>query len=146
MLISKPSGPGLNVRCRLDTTELNVRILLVEDNADTALTMKMLLESYGHEVLVACDGAAAMRFVNEKLDLLCLDIGLPIVSGYEVAQGFRNAGHPALMIAISAYCSPSDVARSRTAGCEYHFTKPVDLEQLEKIVALASRRACSRVH
>ncbi len=123
-----------------------MRILLVEDNVDTVLTMRLLLESQGHEVLVAYDGAAAMRFLNEKIDLLCLDIGLPIMSGYEVAQGFRDAGHPALMIAISAYSCPSDIARSRTAGCEYHFAKPVDLEKLEAVIAIASQRQRGRTH
>jgi CheY-like chemotaxis protein len=123
-----------------------VRILLVEDNVDTVLTMRLLLESYGHEVLVAYDGATALRFINERIDLLCLDIGLPIMSGYEVAQGFRDAGHPALMIAISAYSTPSDIARSRTAGCEYHFAKPVDLDKLEAVIALASKRLRGRIH
>jgi PAS domain S-box-containing protein len=115
------------------------RCLLIEDNADAAETMGLLLELYGHEVRIARDGREGLemagRFVPEVV--LC-DIGLPNgVDGYEVARRMRQ--DPALraisLVALTGYGQEDDQRRAREAGFDIHLTKPADPEKLERLLA-----------
>jgi PAS domain S-box-containing protein len=115
------------------------RCLLIEDNADAAETMGLLLELYGHEVRIARDGRegleTARRFLPEVV--LC-DIGLPDgLDGYEVARRMRQ--DPALrgmsLVALTGYGQEEDQRRAREAGFDVHLTKPADPEKLERLLA-----------
>jgi two-component system CheB/CheR fusion protein len=112
------------------------RVLVVDDNAEFASTIATLLKARGHEVFVAGDGPAAVAEVTRhEPEIVLLDIGLPGMTGYEVASHLRAAGHTALkLIAVSGYGQPDDIARSRAAGCDAHLTKPVDIARLERIL------------
>ena len=113
------------------------RILVVEDNADAAEGLMMLIEAFGHEVRVATDGLAALALVAQyHPDLMLVDIGLPGIDGYEVARRIRST--PALadvpMIALTGYGKDEDRERTRTAGFIHHLVKPVDPTDLRAAV------------
>ena len=110
-----------------------VRILLVDDNIDAADLLTELFTRNGHEVAAAHDGPAALaaleRFTPE---VAVLDIGLPVMDGYELAARIRErlgAGSPAF-VAVTGYGQESDQARSRAAGFQAHLVKPINLEAL----------------
>ncbi len=115
-----------------------VRILIIDDNADSAHGLAMCLESYGHEVRLAHSGesgiAAALEFAP---DAVLLDIGLPDIDGYEVAQRLRaHAGlGAARLIALTGYGGESDRSRAEVAGFDHYLVKPVDYEELAEVLA-----------
>ncbi len=127
------------------------RILLVEDNPDHAATMRDFLELSGHEVALASSGAdgvaEARRFHPEVV--LC-DLGLPGMSGFEVAVELRRdpSTASAKLIAVTGYGAEEDRRRSREAGFDLHLTKPVDPGQLRRLLqsgdALPGTQAGSR--
>jgi PAS domain S-box-containing protein len=113
------------------------RILVVDDNEDAALMLAELLDAHGHEIRTAFDGPSALRIAGEfQPDVAVLDIGLPVMDGYELAQRLRST--PALadlrLIAVTGYGQDSDRARSRDAGFAAHLAKPVELDTLMKLV------------
>jgi CheY-like chemotaxis protein len=106
-----------------------VRVLLAEDNADAAEVLRMLLEGFGYRVTVAATGPAAVDAARtERPDALLCDIGLPGMSGYEVARTLRADPTFAnmLMIAITGYGAPEDRQEASAAGFDLHFAKPMD--------------------
>ena len=112
------------------------RILLVEDNGDTALMMKMLLETFGYEVESAGDVAQALEAIEaDPFDLLISDLGLPDRSGLELMAEIRCRGNGLKGIALSGYGREEDVRRSEQAGFSMHLTKPVDADALIEMVA-----------
>lgn len=116
-------------------------ILLVDDNADTLQSMAKLLELSGHKVVTARDGPSAIEAVREHLpEVVLLDIGLPDMSGYAVAETVRREGMNApLLIAISGYTQEKDREKSRRAGFDHHLSKPVDLDVLLAIIETPER-------
>jgi PAS domain S-box-containing protein len=113
------------------------RVLVVDDNSDSAESMAMLLRAIGHEVRTAHDGPAALeQSLQYRPEYVLLDIGLPGMDGYEVAQRLRALpGQPAMVVvAMTGYGQEEDRKRSRDAGFDHHFVKPVDLAQLEAIL------------
>jgi PAS domain S-box-containing protein len=124
------SKPGTPVK--------NLRLVLAEDNRDAAQTMAMLLRKLGHEVNVVHDGGAALQAVGSvKPDVILLDIGLPGLNGYEVAERLRNDPESAdlRLIAISGYGQPQDRERSKAAGFQRHLVKPVSPEDLQEALS-----------
>jgi CheY-like chemotaxis protein len=122
---------------RPDTKPTGLRILVTEDDADTALSTASLLSLGGHEVHIAGDGASALEAVEDcDPDVLLLDIGLPDMEGYEVARRVkaRNALKTPLLIAITGYGEDADRQRSTDAGIDLHLVKPVDPEQLQGLL------------
>ena len=119
------------------------RILVVDDNADAAESLGMLLEVRGDEVRVAYDGREALDVEAQfHPAVVLLDIGMPRLSGYDVAKRIRLArGDAVLMIAITGWGQEDDRQRARDAGFNHHFTKPVDFETL---LALIDREAPRR--
>ncbi len=106
-----------------------LNILIAEDNADGAETLAFLLERAGHTVRVVYDGKAAVAAaLIEPPDVMILDIGLPMLDGWQVAHRIRRglAGRPCLMIAVTGYDQPGDRARSYDAGIDRHLAKPTD--------------------
>lgn len=138
------SGAASSVPESVLPTE-RLRLLLAEDNQDTAQMMALLLRNLGHEVEVVHDGAAALQAVQvTKPDAVLMDIGLPVLNGYEVAERLRQ--HPELhdtcLLAVTGYGRPEDCDRSKLAGFDHHFAKPVNFPKLQ---ALLSELAGSRV-
>ena len=116
-----------------------MKVLVVDDNQDTARGMARLLKLAGHEVKVAHDGWAAIEVAREFAPgAVLLDIGLPGIDGYEVATRLRNEEccHGSLLIAASGYGEDQARDRSRRAGFDHHLTKPVDFDA---IIALFNR-------
>jgi PAS domain S-box-containing protein len=114
-----------------------IRILVVEDNADAAEGLMMLIEAFGHEVRVATDGLAALDLAAEYVpDLMLVDIGLPGIDGYEVARRIRSAAELSKvpMIALTGYGKDEDRERTRAAGFVHHLVKPVDPTDLKAAV------------
>lgn len=112
-------------------------ILIVDDNTSGAQTLRMLLELDGYEVSVASCGEDALRqFQANKPSIILLDIGLPDMSGYDVARGIRltSEGELVTIIAITGWGGERDQALARNAGCDLHVTKPVDFDRLERLL------------
>lgn len=112
------------------------RILVADDNRDGAETMSMLLQLSGHEVYLAHSGAEALEAAKrERPDIAVLDIGLPDLNGYEVAERIRGEawGERIKLIAVTGWGQPEDKRRALAAGFNYHLTKPVDPTQLEAL-------------
>ncbi|WP_240911550.1 hybrid sensor histidine kinase/response regulator [Paludisphaera soli] len=129
---SPPSGPGGRGAAGPKF------VLIVDDNADAALTLARLLESSGHRVEAAHDGPAALeRAGSRPPDVVLLDIGLPGMDGYEVARRLRASGlDRAMIVALTGYGQEEDRRRSREAGMDAHLTKPVDLQTLNELFSL----------
>jgi len=113
------------------------RVLLVDDNQDSAESLAALLRVLGHDVAAAYDGhgaIAAARLV--KPDLILLDIGMPDMNGYEVARQLRAEPslNSATLIALTGYGSEDDRRQSRAAGFDGHLVKPIDFEDLERVL------------
>jgi DNA-binding response OmpR family regulator len=118
------------------------RVLVVDDNADAADSLAMLLQVHGDEVRVAYDGEEALFAEQEfKPDVLLLDIGMPKLSGYDVARRVRDArGSEVLIVAITGWGQEEDRQRARDAGFDHHFTKPVDYAVLLDLIDTAKPR------
>jgi DNA-binding response OmpR family regulator len=115
------------------------RILVVDDNYDAAESLAMMLDVMGYEVRTAHDGLEAVRAADEFHPAVALlDIGLPHVSGYDVARHIRKSlGSDVLLVAITGWGTAEDVRRSMDAGFDHHFTKPADPDRLKKILLTA---------
>jgi len=119
------------------------RVLIVDDNADSADSIAAILETSGHEVEVAYSAQKALEMaVEHQPDIVLLDIGLPDMDGYEVAKHLRQT--PELkemrLIAITGYGQESDRQRSREAGFDEHLVKPVEWQKLEELLASLMKR------
>jgi PAS domain S-box-containing protein len=114
------------------------RILVVEDNHDVAEGIANLLTGAGHEVHVAHDGQAGLELAERGLpEMVLIDIGLPILDGYEVARRLRKlAGlERTLIVALSGYGDAKDRELSRRAGFDHHLVKPADIDKIEGLLA-----------
>jgi CheY-like chemotaxis protein len=122
-----------------------LRILVVDDNADSAEMMKLYLETQGHEVGIAYNGESALTLLAEFGPGVGLfDIGLPGMSGYELARRARaqSAGGGLFLIALTGWGQEEDRQRAREAGFDAHLTKPADPAEIDRLIAQAvSRRA-----
>lgn len=120
---------------------VRLRIVVVDDDPDIVRTLRLLLEYEGHEVKTAADGPAALYAVRDfGADILLLDIGLPGMNGFEVAQKLRErygSAKPTL-IAITGRDSAADRSFARSTGFDHHIAKPYEPQQL---IALIERLA-----
>ncbi|MBR1132769.1 response regulator [Bradyrhizobium iriomotense] len=110
-----------------------VRILYIEDNEDNIYMMSRRLRRKGHEVLIARDGAEGLVQAKSRAPALILvDLGLPVIDGWEVARQLRVAPETAAVpiIALSAHAMPEDRKRAFAAGCDDFLAKPVDFPRL----------------
>jgi CheY-like chemotaxis protein len=117
--------------------EGGLRILIAEDYEDGADSMAILLRFAGHDVVIARNGVSALELARaRKPDVVLLDLGLPLMSGYDVARalsGPRPDKTP-LLIAVTGWGRDEDRRQSREAGVDLHLLKPVDPVQLQKIL------------
>jgi CheY-like chemotaxis protein/anti-sigma regulatory factor (Ser/Thr protein kinase) len=123
-------------------TAIRHKILVVDDNRDTATSCSMLFKTMGHDVQTAYDGIAALELARTfKPEAIFLDIGLPGMNGFDVVKTLRQEGHRSeIIVAVSGYGQPEDRQRSREAGFDEHLVKPVQQESL----VLALRRIVAR--
>jgi PAS domain S-box-containing protein len=140
-------GPDVSIAKPAETlhsSAYSLKVLVVDDNVDAAKGMAMLLRTYGHDARVAHDGAAAMQAALEYVpDVVLLDIGLPVINGFQVAQWIRKepALNNAVVIALTGYGQESDRRRSQEAGFDHHLVKPVEFATVEAILSAAVARA-----
>ena len=125
------SGPAAATGRRL-------RVLVVDDNIDAAQTLQLLLEAGGHQVAVAHSALEGLELAKANAPELCLlDIGLPDISGYELARGLRalpDTAH-ATLVAVTGYGRREDREQADGAGFDHYFVKPVDVEKLLALIA-----------
>ena len=113
------------------------RILVVDDNRDSATSLAMLLKLTGHETHTAYDGLEAVeKAATFKPDVVLLDIGLPKLNGYEACRRIREqpCGKNMVLVALTGWGQEEDRQRSRDAGFNGHLVKPVDLNVLAKLL------------
>jgi len=114
------------------------KIVVADDNRDAADSLQVLLGLAGHEVFVAYNGQQALDLgARERPRVFVLDVGMPDMTGYEVARRIRQQawGRGALLLAVTGWGQDDDKEKAKAAGFDYHFTKPVDPEQVEERVA-----------
>jgi PAS domain S-box-containing protein len=123
------------------------RILVIEDNVDVAAALCMLLELRGHAVQASHDGPSAIAIAREfHPEIVICDLGLPGMSGYDVACALRNPelGTKPLLIAVSGYDALADRTRSAAAGFDHHFAKPLNLLELERLLAVTKHEVSAK--
>jgi CheY-like chemotaxis protein len=122
----------------IDAHHTSLRIMLAEDDADSAETLEALLSNGGYEVHTVRDGRTAIAAASVfRPQVVLLDIGLPEMNGYELAQELRKSiagDERPLLVALSGYGRLEDLQRSRAAGIDHHLVKPLQMEKLERIL------------
>lgn len=114
-----------------------MNILLVEDHTDTRQAMRMWLEMSGHSVIEAHDVKSALAAAAGFFDVLLCDIGLPDGDGWTLLRTLSE-NRSVTAIAISGYCSPADVARSKAAGFAAHLAKPFNLREFDDALTMVA--------
>jgi len=121
------------------------RVLVADDNVDSATSLAMLLRLMGNEVHTAHDGLQAVAVARDlQPDLALLDIGMPKLNGYDTCQRIReqSGGRKVLLVALTGWGQDEDIRRSHLAGFDRHLVKPVEPAALEKLLgSMAERRA-----
>ncbi len=120
------------------------RVLVVDDNRDSADSLVMTLQLEGHETATAYDGEEAVRQAESfRPQAALLDIGLPVINGYEAARRIRSQpwGQGIVLVALTGWGQDEDHKRSRDAGFDHHLVKPVDLPRLAGLLAQACETA-----
>ena len=114
-----------------------LKVMVVDDNRDSADTMALLLDAIGFTVEKAHDGLSALELAGElRPDVVLLDIGLPGLDGFQVARRLRDTyGDEPLLLALTGYGDEQSRRRSSDVGFDHHLLKPVDLAILERLIA-----------
>jgi CheY-like chemotaxis protein len=135
--VAAPAKPGM----RAPAAAQRLRVLVVDDNSDTADTLAALLKLEGHLVRLAHDGPTALATAdNFHPDAVVLDRGLPGMDGFEVARRLRdrNGGPKPLLVAVSGYGRDEDRQRARQAGFDHHLVKPAEIGALTSLLTATS--------
>ena len=125
-----------------DGGHTKLRVLVVEDDADSARTMATLLRMQGHDARVALDGPSALeQMYYEQPDVVLLDIGLPGMDGYEVARRLREQSRQKdpFFIAITSHGQEENCRHSEEAGIDLHLLKPIDTGKLRDLLRRFAR-------
>ena len=128
-LASRRNAPTRPVITMTPSDPQPLRVLVVDDNPDTAITLAEYLRVFGHDVTVAWNGEDALEAAREsRPDAVVLDLGMPCMNGFEAARRLRAdaALGPATLIALTGWGSDDDRRRTRAAGFDHHLVKPVD--------------------
>jgi CheY-like chemotaxis protein len=126
-------APGLGA----GAAPARVRVLVVDDNRDAAETLAALLDAMGHAAPIANDGPQALRMMHSfRPQVVFLDIGMPGMSGYEVAAEIRrdHAFDDVTLVALTGWGGELDRARSASAGFDEHLTKPATIGAIEQVL------------
>jgi CheY-like chemotaxis protein len=130
------SGPGRLIPVASGPS-VHRRVLIADDNRDAADSLAMLLRMDGHDVSVVHDGRQAVAKIDSfRPEIAVLDIGMPELDGYEVAQQVRRGplGTSITLIAVTGWGQASDKARAAAAGFNHHLTKPIEPEALTRML------------
>lgn len=114
------------------------RVLVIDDNADAANGLAMLLRTEGHDVCVCLDGASGLEYAEQwKPHVVFLDLGMPEMDGYETARQITNLpeGKEVTLVAVTGWGQEEDRRRTQDAGFDYHLVKPADITALKNIFA-----------
>ncbi len=131
--VALATGPGPSA---------GLRILVADDNVDAATMLAAVLDARGHRVTLAHDGRAALALAqNGSFELLILDVGMPGLSGYELARAVRALPHldGALLAAHTGWGAEHDRVEARAAGFDAHLTKPAGLDEIDALLARLAR-------
>jgi len=145
MLADEPQSPATPTETAKPISPA-LRVLVVDDNEDTAASLALLLEESGHEVRTAHDGLSALEAaLNYRPNVVLLDIGLPGLNGFEVAKRLRQQPEfqSVVLVAITGYGQESDQQDSLDAGFNYHLVKPADFRKVQELLATVSAKATS---
>ncbi|MGA7124383.1 MAG: ATP-binding protein, partial [Polyangiaceae bacterium] len=116
------------------------RVLVVDDNVDAAEMLAEALHALGYRTAIAHDGPHALQVVAEfEPQIALLDIGLPVMDGYELGERLREQRANLTLVAITGYGQDTDRERARDAGFDDHLTKPVDIDKLGRVLESRSR-------
>ena len=129
------ADPSRDLPCR--GAPLNLRILVVDDNQDSASSLSIILEQAGNSVLCAHDGLIALSLAEEyRPDVVLMDIGMPKLDGYDACRKFRQQpwGRDILLVAVTGWGAQTDRKKASEAGFNAHLVKPVDPEGLLKLL------------
>ncbi|NRF68168.1 response regulator [Aquincola sp. S2] len=111
------------------------RVLIIEDNADAANSLRALLELDGHQVEIAVDGPGGLQaLLAQRPDAAVVDIGLPGLNGFDLARESRGAGYAGMMVALTGYGQGTDIKRALKSGFDAHLVKPLDAERLRRLL------------
>jgi CheY-like chemotaxis protein len=116
----------------------SLRVLVADDNRDSAETLALLLEASGHRVTTVYDGQAAVQeSALVRPDVMILDLGMPKLSGLDVCRSVRAMprGSEVMIVALTGWGQAQDRDRTREAGFDVHLVKPVDHETLMRVIA-----------
>ena len=123
-----------------------LRVLVADDDSDTVSTLKLLLEEDGHEVRCVYDGAAVLDAAESfKPDIVLLDIGMPKLTGFDVARALRaRYGKGLMLIAVTAWGRDKDRLMAQLSGIDYHLPKPYNPNVLLALVQARARLPATR--
>jgi PAS domain S-box-containing protein len=141
MLVEQPTEGSGAARDRRRVAPTSLRILVVDDNRDSATTLQMLLRLTGNEARAVYDGISAVATAEEfRPDVMLLDIGLPGMNGHEVARKLRQEswGANLILIAMTGWSMDEDKERSEQAGFDHHLVKPVEPDALMRLLVTLS--------
>jgi CheY-like chemotaxis protein len=139
---AQATEPAVAETVAMTTPRSSVRVLIVDDNRDGAQSLALMLDLEGHEVRTAADGFEALEIGEEfQPNVVLLDIGMPGIDGYETARRLRTRpwAQSALLCAQTGWGQEDDKRRARSAGFDRHLVKPVDPEELNRILAEVSQ-------
>jgi len=145
-LTRKPATRRTDLAARPPQPREHKRVLVVDDNRDSADTITALLLAWGHEARTLYDAESVISVVAEfQPDVVVLDIGLPKINGYELARQLRQSGNPRhiVLVAFTGYGQDDDQRQVREAGFDHHLLKPLEPEALEKIIDAVPAHAAS---
>jgi PAS domain S-box-containing protein len=133
--IAEPDAPAEPAPSDTTDPALRRRVLVVDDNVDAANSMSMMLRLLGHEARTAHDGLQAIEVTREfQPDVILMDLGMPRLNGYEAARQIREFDSNVRIVALTGWGQEPQRERSRTAGCDGHLIKPIDLAALRRIL------------
>lgn len=128
-------------------TQSSHRVLLVDDNLDSSEPLSLLLQSKGHETRIAAAGEEALALADAfQPECVVLDLGLPGMDGFEVARRLRARpyGDGLVLVALTGWAGKDVRNEAAEAGFDYHLVKPVNWEELERIVTAADGQSPAR--
>lgn len=142
-IVSQNNASQNNVGLHTSVHQPALRVCIVEDMDDSRRMLKSLFELDGHEVMTAADGKAAIKtLTSHSFDFALIDIGLPDMSGYDVARQVRKAvaKDELSLIALTGYGQPGDIRDAMAAGFDEHIVKPIDIQNL-KLLCESKKKA-----
>jgi two-component system cell cycle response regulator DivK len=120
------------------------KVLVVDDNSDTRVVVRWKLENWGYRVVEAADGREAFEMtVEERPDLVLMDLSMPIVDGFDAIRSIRARPEFSALpiIAVTSFDKADSRGGAEAAGCDYYLSKPIDFYRLEALLEKLTRDA-----